>query len=104
MVDNKDSTDGRWYRGKWYRWLTVQIIASTDGRLYRGRRDFDFFKNLHLAHLKMDSGLKSMTKIEKAFFIILSSFRSSLVFLEKNLPKSLNKVQYFFSQNMTLWV
>ncbi len=35
---------------------------------------FDFFQNLYVAHLKLDSGWKSKTNMEKAFFIIFSSF------------------------------
>ncbi len=56
----------------------------------------EWFWNWHLAHLKMDSNWKSKTKIVKAFFIILSSFRSRLVFVEKIGQTQLNNVQNYF--------
>ncbi len=43
----------------------------------------------------MDSGWKSKTKIEKAFFNILSGFHSSLVFVNFFLQKPLNKAWIF---------
>ena len=64
------------------------VIGYTLGRV-------EGFWNLHLAHPKMDSGWESKTKIEKTFFIILSSFRSRLVFVKKNGPNPPNKVRIF---------
>ncbi len=46
----------------------------------------------------MDSGWESKTKIEKAFFIILSSFRSRLVFVKNLGPSLLIKFEFFFSK------
>ena len=48
----------------------------------------EWFWNLLLAHLKMDSDYKSKTKIEKVFFFILRGFRSRLVFVKKNFTKT----------------
>ncbi len=64
----------------------------------------EWFWNLHLAHLKMDSGWKSKTKIVKAFFNILRGFRFSLFLWFLFTKNHLIGLKIFFSQTMTLWV
>ena len=50
------------------------LIAHTVGWIL-GWSDFEFFWNFKNRHLSMDSGFNSKTKIEKAFFDILTNHR-----------------------------
>ena len=51
----------------------------------------------------MDSGWESMTKIEKTFFIILSCFRSRLVFVKKLNQIHLIRSEIFFLLKILLY-
>ena len=86
---------GRSKRKKCIFYFGLRIMTAMHLQYSRVER-FLTFLNLHLAHPNMDSGWKSKTKIEKAFFIIFSSFCSRLVFVKKNWPKPLNKVWNYF--------
>ena len=51
---------------------------------------------LHLAHLKLDLGWKSKTKIEKAFSLFCVVSAQALFLVKKFWPKPLTKVWNFF--------